>query len=94
MLLYFAVTLAIIAAVTQGLLKAAVLAGWRAGAAGVLAITVFFRLRPKNIPEDILDKHLLLSVFTVAILVTISVLALRKSWSVTLSRQHPPPGPA
>ena len=46
MLLYFAVPLTIIAAVTQGLLRAAVLAGWTGGA-GVLATTVFFRLRPK-----------------------------------------------
>jgi hypothetical protein len=79
MLLYFAVPLAIIAAVTQGLLRAVVLAGWTGGAAGVLATTVFFRLRPKNIPEDILDKHLLWSILTVAILATITVLALRKS---------------
>jgi hypothetical protein len=79
MLLYVAVLLAIIAAVTQGLPRAAVLAGWTGGAAGVLATTVFFRLRPKNIPEDILDKHLLLSILTVAILATITVLALRKS---------------
>jgi hypothetical protein len=40
---------------------------------------VFFRLRPKNIPEVILDAHLLLSILTVAILATITVLALRKS---------------
>jgi hypothetical protein len=42
-------------------------------------ITVFFRLRPKNIPEVILDAHLLLSILTVAILATITVLAQRKS---------------
>jgi hypothetical protein len=51
MLLYFAVPLAVIAAVTQGLLRAVVLAGWTAGAAGVLVTTVYFRLRPKNIPR-------------------------------------------
>ena len=79
MLLYIAVLLAIVAAVTQGLLRAAVLAGWTAGAAGVLVTTVFFRLRPKNIPEVILDAHLVLSILTVAILATLTVLALRKS---------------
>jgi hypothetical protein len=41
--------------------------------------TVWFRQHPRNIPGIILDAHLLLSVFTVAILATISVLALRKS---------------
>jgi hypothetical protein len=41
--------------------------------------TIFFRLRPKIIPEGTLDAHLLLSAFTVAILATITVLALRKS---------------
>jgi hypothetical protein len=78
MLLYFAVPLAIIAAVTQGLPRAAVLAGWTAGSAGVLVTTIWFRQHPRNIPEVILDRHLLLSILTVAILATISVLALRK----------------
>jgi hypothetical protein len=78
-LLYLAVPLAIIAAVTQGRLRAAVLAGWTAGSAGVLVTTVFFRQHPKNIPEEILSTHLLLSIPTVAILATITVLALRKA---------------
>jgi hypothetical protein len=79
MLLYFAVPLAIIAAVTQGLPRAAVLAGWTAGSAGVLVTTIWFRQHPRNIPGTILDAHLLLSILTVAILATITVLALRKS---------------
>ena len=78
-LLYSAVPLAIIAAFTQGLPRAAVLAGWTGGAAGVLATTFYLRLRPRRIPEVILNAHLLLSIFTVAILATITVLALRKS---------------
>jgi hypothetical protein len=79
MLLYFAVPLAIIAAVTQGLPRAVVLAGWTAGSAGVLVTTIWFRQHPRNIPGTILDAHLLLSILTVAILATITVLALRKS---------------
>jgi hypothetical protein len=79
MLLYFAVPLAIIAAVTQGLPRAAVLAGWTAGSAGVLVTTIWFRQHPRNIPGTILDAHLLLSVFTVTILVSTTVVALRKS---------------
>ena len=79
MLLFFAVPLAIIAAIPQGFPRAAVLAGWTGGTAGVLVITVWLRLHPRRIPEVILTAHLLLSIFTVAILATISVLALRKS---------------
>jgi hypothetical protein len=78
MLLFFAVTLAIIAAFIQGFPRAAVLAGWTGGTVGVLVTTVWLRLHPGRIPEVILNAHLLLSVFTVAILVTISILALRK----------------
>jgi hypothetical protein len=91
-LLYFAVPLAIIAALIQGFPRAAILAGWTGGASGVLVTTVWLRLHPGRIPSVILNAHLLLSIFTVAILVTISVLALRKSLVVNLSRQHPPPG--
>jgi hypothetical protein len=94
MLLYFAVPLAIVAAITQGLVRAIVLAGWTAGSAGVLATTIWFHQHPKNIHEDILNAHLLLSILTVVILAAITVLALRKSGSGILSRQHPPPGPA
>ena len=80
MLLFFAVTLAIIAAFTPGFPRAAVLAGWTAGTAGVLVNTVWLRMHPGvRIPGIILNAHLLLSIFTVAILATISVLALRKS---------------
>jgi hypothetical protein len=77
-LLYSAVTLATIAAVIQGFPRAAVLAGWTGGTVGVLVTTVLLRLHPGRNPGVILNAHLLLSVFTVAILVTISVLALRK----------------
>jgi len=80
MLLFIAVPLAIIAAFTQGFPRAAILAGWTAGAAGVLVITIWLRMHPgARIPGIILNAHLLLSIFTVAILATISVLALRKS---------------
>jgi hypothetical protein len=80
MLLIFAVPLAIIAAFTHGFLRAAVLAGWTGGTAGVLVITIWLRMHPGvRIPGIILNAHLLLSIFTVAILATISVLALRKS---------------
>jgi hypothetical protein len=78
-LLYFAVPLAIIAAYTQGFPRAAVLAGWTSGTAGVLVTTVWLRLHPGRNSGIILNAHLLLSIFTVAILATISVLALRKS---------------
>ena len=82
MLLFLAVTLAIIAAFTQGFPRAAVLAGWTAGIVGVLVNTVWLRLHPGfkiPAPGPILTAHLLLAVFSVAILATISVLALRKS---------------
>jgi TIR domain len=51
-LLYFAVPLAIIATFTQGLPKAAVLAGWTGGSAGVLVTTVWLRLHPGRIPAS------------------------------------------
>ena len=79
MLLYSAIPLAIIAAFTQGLPRAAVLAGWTGGTVGVLVTTVWLRQHPGRIPGVILNAHLLLSIFTVAILATISVLALRKA---------------
>jgi hypothetical protein len=78
-LAYFAVFLAIIAAFTQGFPRAAVLAGWTGGTAGVLVTTVWLPLRPGRIPGIVLNAHLLLSILTVANLAAISVLALRKS---------------
>jgi len=77
MVLTCSVLLAFLVIITQGVLQGAILAGWAGGAAFVLANTVWLRSHSEPALVPILNAQLLLSGFTVTILVATAILALR-----------------
>lgn len=77
LLLLVAATLTVLVTCSRGTLRGAILAGWAAAAATVLANTVWLRSISGFVLPPVMNAHLLLSVLTVAVLVTVAVLALR-----------------